>query len=195
MKCVEREQLFAFTHQMLEARAESEVRAHLAECSACRAVAEGFRQLDAVLDEWKPTEPSPWFDTRVRAALAAEGEKRAARPLFGLRWAQLLVPAVVMALVVLGVLLLRRSPQAPQPVARQQSPQVSQPARAVPPETQPKPLAKAQPPAVTQPQAAATVEEDELSLYQNLRVLEDYDLLANFDVLSELPARGKKIVN
>lgn len=195
MKCVEREQLFAFTHQMLEPREEGEVRAHLAECSECRAVAEEFRQLDAVLDEWKATEPSPWFDTRLRAVLAAAEEKRAARPLFGLRWAQLLVPAVVVALVVFGVLLLRRSPQAPQPVARQQSPQVSQPARAVPPETQPKQLAKAQPPAVTQAQTTAAAGEDELSLYQNLPVLEDYDLLVNFDVLSELPARGKRIVN
>jgi hypothetical protein len=48
---------------------------------------------------------------------------------------------------------------------------------------------------VTQPQTAATAEEDELSLYQNLSVLEDYDMLANFEVLSELPAGAKKVVN
>jgi anti-sigma factor RsiW len=195
MKCVEREKIFVFTHRMLEPREESEVRAHLAECSECRAVAEEFRKLDAVLDEWKPTEPSPWFDTRVRAALAAEERKRAARPLFGLRWAQWLVPAVVVALVVLGVVLLRRSPQVPQPVAHESPPPVTRPAPTMPPQTQPKQLAKAQPPAVTQPQTAARAEEDELNLYENLPILEDYDLLANFDVLSELPAKGKKIVN
>jgi hypothetical protein len=193
MKCVEREQIFVFTHRMLEPREESEVRAHLAECSECRAVAEEFYKLDTVLDEWKPAEPSPWFDTRVRAALAAEEKERAARPLFGLRWAQWLVPAVVVALVVLGVVLLRRSPQNPPPVAQQSPPPVTQPAPTVPLEIQPQPLAQA--PAVTPPQTAAAAGEDELSLYQNLPVLEDYDLLANFDVLSELPAKGKKLVN
>jgi len=193
MKCLEREQLFAYAHQMLARQEESEVRAHLAECSACRAVAAEFRQLDAVLDEWKPLEPSPWFDTRVRAAIAAAEEKRAARPFFGLRW--VLVPAVVVVLVMLGILLMRRSPQTPQPVAQQQAPQVSQPAPDVPPADQPKQLAQAQPPGATQPQTTATTEEDELSLYQNLPVLEDYDLLANFDVLSELPVGGKKVVN
>ena len=195
MKCVEREEIFVFTHRMLEAREESEVRAHLAECSECRAVAEEFYRLDTVLDEWKPTEPSPWFDTRVRAALAAEEKERAARPLFGLRWAQWLVPAVVVVLVVLGVVLLRRSPPNPQPVAQQSPPAVTQPAPTVPPETQPQQVAQAQAPAVTQQPTAGTAEEDELSLYQNLPVLEDYDLLANFDVLSELPAKGKKLVN
>jgi hypothetical protein len=193
MKCVEREKIFALTHRMLEPREESEVRTHVADCLECRAVAEEFYRLDAVLDEWKAAQPSPWFDTRVRAALAAEERKRAARPLFGLRWTQLLVPAVVVVLVVLGVVLLRRSPQAPQPVAQQNVAPVTRPAPTVPPETQSKQLAQAS--AVTQPQKAATAEEDELSLYQNLPVLEDYDLLANFDVLSELPARGKKLVN
>jgi hypothetical protein len=195
MKCLEREKLFAYAHRMLEGREESEVRTHLAECSTCRAVAAEFRQLDAVLDEWKPTQPSPWFDTRVRAAIAAAEEKRAARPFFGLRWVQVLVPAVVVALVALGILLMRRSPQVPQPVAQMQSPQVSQPVPAVPPADQPKQLAQTQPLATTQPQATAPAEEDELSLYQNLPVLEDYDLLANFDVLSELPAGGKKVAN
>jgi len=194
MKCVEREQLFAYVHQMLERREENEVRAHLGECPHCQAVVEEFRQLDEVLGEWRSVEPSPWFDARVRAA-AAEEDKHARRPFLGLRWVRALVPVAVVALVFFGVVLMRRSPQTPQPVAQQQAPQVSQPAPAVPPADQPKQLARVQPPAVTQPQTAATAEEDELSLYQNLSVLEDYDMLANFEVLSELPAGAKKVVN
>jgi hypothetical protein len=38
-------------------------------------------------------------------------------------------------------------------------------------------------------------EEDEVSLYENLSTLEDYDMLANFDVLSELPQGAPKVVN
>jgi len=37
--------------------------------------------------------------------------------------------------------------------------------------------------------------EEELNLYQNLAVLEDYDLLAEFDLLSELPKGESKVEN
>ncbi len=51
--------------------AHTEARVHLLACAACR---DEFRELQAtmgVLDAWKAPEPSPYFDTRVRARLRA----------------------------------------------------------------------------------------------------------------------------
>lgn len=49
-----------------------EVEAHLAACNVCRTRAEDFRRLWAVLDEVPVQEPSPAFDARLRARIAAE---------------------------------------------------------------------------------------------------------------------------
>jgi anti-sigma factor RsiW len=48
------------------------VEEHLAACAACRARAEEFRALWSVLDEAPALDPSPAFDARLRARLAAE---------------------------------------------------------------------------------------------------------------------------
>jgi anti-sigma factor RsiW len=185
MKCLEREQLFAYIHGMLKPRQEAGVRAHVEVCAACQGALEEFRKLDAVLDQWKPTEPSPWFDARVRAAIAAEAQRRPSRGFFGLPWTRWLAPALLVLLVVVAVFVLRRSPKPPQQVARQQMPK---PTQAAPVAIQPATVA-------TQAQPAFRSGEEELSLYENLPVLEDYDLLANFDVLSELPKGGKHLAN
>jgi len=179
MKCVEREQLFAYVHGMLEAREEGEIRAHVEQCAQCRSAVEEFRKLDAVLDEWQPTEPSPWFDARVRAAVAAS-EPPPARGFLSFEWGRWLAPALLVVLVVAGSLVVYRSrrPQVvPQPTARQEAPKPAAPVPATP------------------VSPVLPGEADELSLYQNLPVLEDYEMLANFDVLSELPKGEKKVAN
>jgi anti-sigma factor ChrR (cupin superfamily) len=71
MKCLDQEQLFAYAHRLLEQREEETARAHVDTCPRCRAALEEYARLDAVLDEWKPSEPSPWFDARLRQALAS----------------------------------------------------------------------------------------------------------------------------
>ena len=189
MKCMDQEKLFGYVHGMLEAREEAEVRAHLERCATCQAAGEEFRRLDAVLDEWKPREPSPWFDARVRAAVAQEEQAQASRSFLGLEWRRWLVPALLMVLAVaatLAVIRLRSSHRVPEAVARKQ----------VPTTERPKPLvAESRPAAVAQPEPSAPPGEDELTLYENLPVLENYDLLANFDVLSELPKRDKQVAN
>jgi len=180
MKCIEREDLFAYVHRMLELRDEEKVRAHIELCPRCQEAVEEFRKLDAVLEEWKSAEPSPWFDARVRAAVAASKPAEPPRVFFGLQWGRWLAPALVGVLVVVGslvVLRLRQPHEVPQPVARQEAA---------------KPVTPAPPPAVT---PAVESEADELSLYQNLPVLEDYDMLADFEVLSEIPKGAKKVVN
>jgi hypothetical protein len=91
------------------------------------------------------------------------------------------VPAVAVVLVLVTSVLILRTRQVRH--ASEQRP--SQVAR------------KAGAPAAGTEAAQATREpaEEELSLYQNLPVLEDYDLLANFEVLSELPKSEKQVEN
>lgn len=49
-----------------------EVDLHLAGCAACRARVEGFRGVWKVLEETPATEPSAWFDARLRQRIATE---------------------------------------------------------------------------------------------------------------------------
>ena len=207
MKCFEREQLFAYCHRLLAAREEEQVRAHVAECAACRAVVKEYGKLDTLLDGWRPAEPSPWFDARVRAAIAAESAKpyRFRSP-FSLGWVRWLAPALGVVLVLTAALAVWRSRRSPE---RLVTPTVASlpasraPQNGVAPAPGPAPvpvptpqMARPQPVETPRPvTAAAKAGEDELGLYENLTVLEDYDLLANFDVLSELSRGEKKVGN
>jgi|SRR5215469_3154807 len=49
-----------------------EVEKHLATCSACRLRVDEFRAVNSLLDELPVIEPSPAFDLRVHARVAAE---------------------------------------------------------------------------------------------------------------------------
>jgi anti-sigma factor RsiW len=190
MNCMEREQLFAYVHRMLEGREGEDVRGHLEQCARCRTSVEELRKLDAVLAEWKPQEPSPWFEARVRAAVSAAQKEKTARPFFAQPWARLWVPALALVVILIAALAMLRTPsseQAPQPVAQKEQPQPAQPAATDSPESLPETLA--------QSNATAPSVEDELTLYQNLGLLEDYELLADFAVLSELPTGEKQVAN
>ena len=205
MKCFEREQLFAYGHRLLAAREEEQVRVHVSECGACRAVVKEYGKLDTLLDGWRPAEPSPWFDARVRAAIAAETAKpyRSRSP-FSLGWVRWLAPALGVVLVLAATLAVwwsRRSLERPvtQPVVSSPASRAPQnvvtPAPVLVPAPTPQ-MARTQPVETPRPVTAAVkAGEDELGLYENLTVLEDYDLLANFDVLSELPRGEKKVGN
>ncbi len=178
MKCLEREKLARYSVHLLESHEETEVRAHLAECAACRETLEGYRRLGAVLDEWVPRGPSPGFDARVQNAIRQGEAERFGFRLFDVRWVRWLAPALAVVVVaVASVVVLRWHP----------SGKVSAPPAAL------KPAATT----ATAVSSAATFEpdEEELKLYQNLPVLENYDLLADFDVLSELPKGEAKLAN
>src|SRR3954454_14420696 len=83
-----------------------ELRAHLAECAACRALATQHVELDRILALDQPVAPRPGFDTRFLARLADEKARpRAQRR----RWFWMLVPLATGALS----MLLLRSPPAP----------------------------------------------------------------------------------
>ncbi|MBZ5514044.1 MAG: hypothetical protein LAN62_04220 [Acidobacteriia bacterium] len=204
MNCMDRGQLFSLAHHMLDAGEETAARAHVAECTRCRQVLEEFERLDAVLGEWKPVEPSPWFDVRLRAALAVEGEGGWRGKLAAMQWARWLVPAAVVAALVFAVVVMRQPSPPPQPVARQTTPR-SQRIVPAPPASQPEAGRGSAPATLAQkPSApiegigagsAALREKDETTGEDDLKALEDYDMLANFDVLSELPSREKRVAN
>ena len=52
-----------------------EIDGHLAGCGACAAKLKEFRQTMALLDEWRATEPSPYFEVRLQARLREEMAK------------------------------------------------------------------------------------------------------------------------
>jgi len=178
--CLQREQIFELAEGMTGERETASMRAHLENCAECRKVLAGYQRLDGVLSKWNPpVEPSPWFDARVRAA--ASERVRGTTGFFGLtlnRW--LAVPALASLLVVVGVIALRRPARVnlqPAPVraaARVSTP----PARAA-----------------DQLPAAPQTGAQEVNMYQNLSVLEDYDMLAGFDVISELPKGSGKVAD
>src|SRR5712692_1793195 len=133
MKCLEREKLFAYRHQLLDGREEGAVRAHLAECGPCRAALDEYRRLDSVLEEWKAVEPTPGFDARLRAGLEQSATAPASN-LWGLGWSPIwgsgslrwLAPALALAMVVVvSVVALRMHPSSPAPGSA--VPQVAQP--------------------------------------------------------------------
>ena len=122
----------------------AEVEKHLASCSPCTLRVEEFRAVSGLLDELPVIEPSPEFDARVHALVAAEPVKKD-------WWAWLRVSpriALVASALLIAALWLGFYGR---PVA---------------------------PP----------VQVDDAQLMQDLPVLEDHDVLANFEPLKELPA-------
>jgi len=70
---------------------------HLNACASCAQELKSMRQTMALLDEWEAPEPSPYFDSRLRARL----REAAAEPRSWLGW--LRKPAIAFALALLMV--------------------------------------------------------------------------------------------
>ena len=113
-----------------------EVEKHLAACAACRLRVNEFRAVSSLLDELPVIEPSPAFDLRVHARVAAVPVKQS-------WWASFLPApriAIAAAALVLATVWVGTRPNNP--------PQIAQ---------------------------------------DDIPVLENLDVLSNFDVLTELP--------
>ena len=124
------------------------VEKHLAACAPCRVRVEEFRAVSGLLDELPVIEPSPEFDTRVRALVAAEPVKQD-------WWAWLKIPprvAFAASMILLAALWFGF-------YQRTQTPAL--------PWSDPK--------------------EADALMMQDLTVLEDHDVLSNFEPLKELP--------
>jgi len=101
------------------APATPEINEHLRSCAACAETLGEFRKTMALLDEWQAPEPSPYFDTRLRARLREEAAKQPAG-----WWAWARRPALALSLAVVmvaGVSLYRmeRKPASPPNTAGQ----------------------------------------------------------------------------
>ena len=149
---------------------------HLATCNACRVQLDELRAVLGVLGEWEAVEHTPSFDAALRARLVQEPAGR--QGWFALRPAYALALAVAV-LVAVGLALWQ---SAPPPV-----PAPPQVVKASPP----KPVSP--PPAVKTPPSPVKG-EDELAVLDNPVLLENYELLEQFDVLFEpAPKEGKKL--
>ena len=167
MKCKDLEtNAIAYLDGNLPPAQQDAMERHLALCSACRERVEGFTQVKGLLDEWESVQPSPFFHTRLAARLEEEAVSQSwwSRLAGWQEWVPRPVAgslfAVVFAVVVtVAVVLLRYSP----------TPTPSETTRSTAP-------------AVT----VAATGGDEMALYQELPLLEDWEVLRNFEVLQEL---------
>ena len=200
MKCLETEKLISYAYRLTDEPAASQVRAHLGECPRCREIVEQHGRLDAVLDEWKAAEPTPGFDARVRQAVEAQQARREAWGFWGRDWARGLALASLGVLIVAGVVWFTRShPGFPTPrgVATREAQQASgpqTPAQAaetsIPHRYAPCGREDRLGPSPNSNSADASSNED-----NDAQALEDYDLAANFDLLSELPKGEPRVAN
>jgi len=86
------------------------VESHLAECAGCRARVEGFKDVWTMLGEVPMQEPSPAFEARLRARIAAEPQ----RPSFWAGLAAMLPsPRLALAVALLAVFSLWQSSRPP----------------------------------------------------------------------------------
>jgi len=107
---------------MLDAIDEKPVAAvdeHLRACATCAQELESMRQTMALLDEWEAPEPSPYFDSRLRARL----REAAAEPRGWLSWVR--GPAIAFALAILmmaSIVLFRNAPDHEAPMNAKSTP-------------------------------------------------------------------------
>ncbi len=86
--------------------ATPEVNDHIHSCAGCAENLKELRQTMALLDEWQAPEPSPYFDTRLRARLREEAAKQ---PVGWFHWMRRPALAVSLALMmVVGVTLFQK---------------------------------------------------------------------------------------
>jgi anti-sigma factor RsiW len=120
-----------------------EVEKHLAGCTACELRVHEFRAVSGLLDELPQITPSPAFDVRVRARVAAEPVKQS-------WWAWMAPsPRVAMAGALLALCMVWVG---------------------------------------LRPSGYAVNPATEAEINQNMPVLENYDVLSNFEPLTDLPA-------
>jgi anti-sigma factor RsiW len=154
---------------------------HLGACANCRERLEELRGVLGVLNEWKAAEPSPAFDARLRARLAEEPETTASfdwlRPAYG--------GALAVAVLVLAAALLDRWA----PIGEAPTPPVAQvqPTPTVPP-ARPQTTAPAQPKTPT----VTTDANDTLAVLENPAVLDNFEMIEQFDALFEAQQKEAK---
>ena len=140
--------LLGYVDGRLKEKEQREMEKHLATCLACTVRVNEFRSVSSLLDELPQIEPSPAFDVRVRARIAAEPVKQD-------WWSWL--GAAPRVLVAASMLLLATVWVGHRPADS------------------------------TNIASSDVGDETQIMQDQDLPVLENYDVLANFEPLTELP--------
>jgi len=173
---LQEESLVPYLDGRLSAAERARLGTHLAACAECRERVDELRALMGALAEWTLEQPSPAFDAALRARLAEEAEQGTGwlslRPIYGAALAAAVVIASAVALWPPATEL----PPLPQAPGVAQAPQPGQPSTTTP----------AQP---SQPKSNGT---DALAVLDNSVLLENYDLLTQFDILFEPTAEEKE---
>ena len=165
MNCEQMEgRLIAYLDGKLSPREREAVKLHAQSCSSCAERISGFTEVFGLLDDWKGIEPSPAFAARLEQRLQQEPAASSWWAILFPRLAPLTLgnPVFAIALLVvvsLAAVLIGYSPDTPRTLASQQS----------------HPFA-----------TSVAAQVDDLTLYRDLPVLEDLDVLGNFEVLQEL---------
>ncbi len=196
MKCLESEKLVGYAYRLLEESDAAEGRRHLEACPACRKVVEQHGRLDAVLSEWKSAEPTPAFDVRVRQAVEAD---QARRQQWGFHWVRTLALASL-GLVIIAVAVglshhQRVGSRLAQMAAGQKAPAAGAalPVATTNPQGPPQSMQANATPVKRLPNLKA--ESVPAMDDRDAQAIEDYDLAANFDLLSEIPKRETRVAN
>jgi len=164
------EVILPFLDGRLSAAERAPVTEHLAACAACRAQVEELRAVLSALGEWPGVAPSPSFDAALRARVAQEAEQGTGWFVLRPAWGAALAAAVVMAAAI--ALWPPESTELP--------PLPPAPGVAVAPHAR-------TPGATTQqPVQPETNGSDELAVLDNPVLLDNYKLLAEFDILFEV---------
>ena len=147
MSCERMEsRILAYMDGRLKDSERAEAEKHFAACAICRVRVNEFRSVSDLLGELPMVEPTPAFDVRVRARVAAEPVKQSwwawMRPSPRIAFA---ASMLVLAMLWIGY---HTQPVAPLPIPADQV---------------------------------------ESGIQQDFPVMEDYDTLANFEPLKELP--------
>ena len=165
MKCKQAEsRLVPYLDGKLSPRQREEMELHLRGCSSCTVRVKGFSEVFGLLNAWEEIEPSPSFDARLaqyieQAPVSAGWWDNLLGRLANLPLGKPAFAAAMLAVVCLAAVLVGYSPAPPETLVSQQQ----------------------------QPAATVTAQGiDEFALYRNLPVLEDWDLLRDFEVLQVL---------
>lgn len=173
MNCQQIEsQAIAYLDGQLSAGEREAVQIHLQACSACRDRLQGFTGVFGLLDQWEGIQPSPYFNARLERRIEQEAAARSAPQrwldslgrLFPQPVANPFFAVALFAVVAFAVLLTHYSP------GSMQSAEIAEP-----------PVV-----AAISPGLEPGLEIDEVALYRDLSVLEDWDVLRNFELLQEL---------
>lgn len=197
MKCLESETLMNYAYRLMDGGAASKVRVHLGECARCRDIAEKYGRLDTLLDEWKVADPNPWFDARVRSAIEAQAAHHQVTPFWGREWVRSLALASLGILLIAGAFWFSRSraSNASRVAVNPSRPAMGRPAPAQSAQVRP-PVMKPHTGVSPAPRVPGSTQAMNSSSEERVtQALEDYDLAANFDVLSELPKGEQRVAN